>query len=793
LYARAGISILVVLFAFTARPLMAETFTAPPDQVNLRIPPSGTGASNGPATISSLAIPISSYETIQSVRVHVDIAHTYDGDLIISLIAPNGDEIVLASRRGGSGDNYTGTVFDRLAGQSITTASAPFTGSFAPESAPDHDMARPPYGVWKLKIQDVAAGDTGTLLGWSVELETYTNQTPTRWNPQWTTPTAVGVTAYAASDAFLGFGNPGLCFLGSGYVLNAFRRETNSVVNLPIWSLNLGATISAITPWLEFFNDLSVFTVSQDGFLRKIRQGGTTAWSRDLRRPGCPLGDGLQVAPLVQGYNTASAAFQSNVAARGFLGQDVVFVATSYGCGNTTGNKVYALPVEFGASDACWIFNDLGTETVNKSHGMALDSSSDTLFLATEGALHVQPSLFAISTLDGSVKWEQDAGPIYCSPLLIGNSLYVLTHDGQLVLYDATGGQEMWRLTVTTNTTCSKEMTFAPDYYTILITDDGGAVHGFVDLGGYAEVAWPDPVYNSAIIAPPGYVVGTGKFYVAEQRGAIARCDINTGTPELEYFVANADSITGVLPDSNTGVVTNRLLITGSKGGFNFLSRLYIPFDFDPPDSSSGSASSDLAIQEADNPNVALPGQFFSYTFNVFNNALDYELFYGTGGDEVRPVFVTNTIPAGLSFNSAVLSQGTYTVSDHQLVVNLDAMTNGAMATITVQATATNTGTFANIARVATSDPSFFESQPTNDVSITALTIVTPELHIRLVNNLAELFWSTNLIGFNLEGTPDLSPPVWGPVTPLPVIVGDQNVVTNSLIPAHRFYRLSKP
>jgi hypothetical protein len=118
---------------------------------------------------------------------------------------------------------------------------------------------------------------------------------------------------------------------------------------------------------------------------------------------------------------------------------------------------------------------------------------------------------------------------------------------------------------------------------------------------------------------------------------------------------------------------------------------------------------------------------------------------------------------------------------------------NGASATILVQATATNIGTFPNVAVIGTSDPSFFEVEPANNVSATPLRIVKPELHIRRVNDTVELFWDKELAGFDLEGTAELFPPAWDQVSPAPFIVGDQNVVTNNASLANRFYRLKQP
>lgn len=98
------------------------------------------------------------------------IYHTYDADLRAELRSPTGTIVQLFNRVGGSGDNFLNTKFDDSASRSINSGSAPFTGTYRPQqplSAFNGENAR---GVWRLKIEDVAGGDSGTLESWSLEL-----------------------------------------------------------------------------------------------------------------------------------------------------------------------------------------------------------------------------------------------------------------------------------------------------------------------------------------------------------------------------------------------------------------------------------------------------------------------------------------------------------------------------------------------------------------------------------------------------------------------------------------------
>ncbi|HEY8208547.1 MAG TPA: S8 family serine peptidase [Myxococcaceae bacterium] len=85
---------------------------------------------------------------LTNATVDLDIGHTWRGDLVVSLIAPSGKEIVLANKEGGSADNVTGSfdVSEALKGESA-------------------------QGTWTLKVADTARQDVGTLKSWSLNLK----------------------------------------------------------------------------------------------------------------------------------------------------------------------------------------------------------------------------------------------------------------------------------------------------------------------------------------------------------------------------------------------------------------------------------------------------------------------------------------------------------------------------------------------------------------------------------------------------------------------------------------------
>jgi subtilisin-like proprotein convertase family protein len=107
---------------------------------------------------------------LREIRVSLNIAHTFDADLDIYLIDPDGNQIELSTDNGSNNDNFTSTVFFDTAVTSITAGAAPFTGSFRPEQVLSQLYPGAINGNWSLKIVDDTPTDSGNLLNWSIDL-----------------------------------------------------------------------------------------------------------------------------------------------------------------------------------------------------------------------------------------------------------------------------------------------------------------------------------------------------------------------------------------------------------------------------------------------------------------------------------------------------------------------------------------------------------------------------------------------------------------------------------------------
>ena len=108
---------------------------------------------------------------ITDVNLTLNIEHTWDADLEVKLIAPDGvTEIILFEDIGSNGDNFTNTVLDDDASTVISDGEAPFTGSFSPIGSLSDLNGLLSGGDWTLYINDDADGDGGTLLDWSIQI-----------------------------------------------------------------------------------------------------------------------------------------------------------------------------------------------------------------------------------------------------------------------------------------------------------------------------------------------------------------------------------------------------------------------------------------------------------------------------------------------------------------------------------------------------------------------------------------------------------------------------------------------
>lgn len=119
-------------------------------------------------TVTNIEIP--DIVNIVDIDVNLTITHTWVEDLRIYLVSPDGTKVTLSQNSGGDGDNYTETVFDQDSQVSISSANAPFTGSFRPVGSLDIYNGERANGTWILQIVDQGPQDTGELIDFSIQI-----------------------------------------------------------------------------------------------------------------------------------------------------------------------------------------------------------------------------------------------------------------------------------------------------------------------------------------------------------------------------------------------------------------------------------------------------------------------------------------------------------------------------------------------------------------------------------------------------------------------------------------------
>lgn len=153
---------LFCLFVSISSSVFCQTFTGGGGPINdnatIDIPVSVTGL---PTTIDTTNFGL---ET-----VCINLNHTYDADLTVWIVAPDGTVGMLFSNTGGGDDNFTNTCLNVDAATSLSSGSAPFTGTFKPSGQMGLvNNGQNPNGTWKLRVNDNYGADQGNVISFSV-------------------------------------------------------------------------------------------------------------------------------------------------------------------------------------------------------------------------------------------------------------------------------------------------------------------------------------------------------------------------------------------------------------------------------------------------------------------------------------------------------------------------------------------------------------------------------------------------------------------------------------------------
>jgi len=146
--------------------------------------------------------------TIVDLDVKLTIRHTFDADLDVFLLAPDGRRVELFTDVGGSGNDFLDTILSDDATLPITGGSPPFTGRYRPEGSLDSLSVMDMKGTWTLEVTDDANGDTGTIESWSLMIQCDPIPSP------WANPCPADGAFCVPVDTVLSWGAPAFRLLG---------------------------------------------------------------------------------------------------------------------------------------------------------------------------------------------------------------------------------------------------------------------------------------------------------------------------------------------------------------------------------------------------------------------------------------------------------------------------------------------------------------------------------------------------------------------------------------------------
>ena len=278
--------------SITSSSLPSAVNTTSSGAINVAIP---DNEPNNGATHSLVVAGVTG--AVQSISVTFTITHTWDSDLDINLVAPNGNILNLVGARGGSGDNFTNTIISSTSSTSLGIGSAPFSGTFAADgligwgpaafasNVPTFaSLFSVPNGTWRLAMADFGAGDLGTLTSWSISIN-YATPDAGIWTPATGLFTnAAGTTPYVAgTPAVTVYASPTSTTTYSVSVTNTSTGtrtfSTGGTATIPGTApININAGAAAPYPSTLAVAGLPANAVVKSVILRGLRH----SWSSDI-------------------------------------------------------------------------------------------------------------------------------------------------------------------------------------------------------------------------------------------------------------------------------------------------------------------------------------------------------------------------------------------------------------------------------------------------------------------------------------------------------------------------------
>lgn len=358
-------------------------------------------------TVNSV-INVPDNKTILDVNLQLNITHTWDGDVDLTLTSPAATTVEISTDNGGSGDNYNNTIFDDEAATSITAGTPPFAGTFRPEgllSAMDNASA---LGTWTLHVADDVSSDTGTLNSWSLTL-TFVESCggcPTITLDDVLPDGTLG-SPYNGTITASGGASPYTYSVTSGSLPNGLTLNTNgTLTGTPTASGTFNFTVTATdlnncTGSRSYSISISCPAITLDDVLPDgtvgspytgtiTASGGASPYTYAVTSGSLPTGLTLNTNGTLTGTPTASGTFN--------------FTVTATDLNNCTGSQSYSISI--GTSCPTITLDDIlpdgSTGTAYSSSVTASGGTAPYTYNVSSGAVPDGLTLSTAGTLSGT-------------------------------------------------------------------------------------------------------------------------------------------------------------------------------------------------------------------------------------------------------------------------------------------------------------------------------------------------------------------------------------------------------
>ncbi|MDB6024302.1 MAG: hypothetical protein JWM68_525 [Verrucomicrobiales bacterium] len=621
--------------------------------------------------------------TVGKATVSLYLTHTYDSDLTIELIAPNGAKVALARNAGGFGHDFgtncsplsSRTTFDDGASTDISGGTAPFVGLFRPSEPLENLAGQSGNGTWQLHVVDDVSVDSGQIECWSLALYptvctdggggcgadvalsatgpatatagsnivyalTITNTRPVQ---------AVGITLTNVLPAGFNFvsavSSQGGCVFTNGVINGTLGSLSNGVITVSITvtptvagtvtnkfsvgaandanpNNNLASVITSIAPASPIIvgSGAQITSESYSPANGGIESGETVTVNLSLRNTGTSSTSSNLVANLVSGGGVGSPGAAQTYGVLGAGGASVTKPFTFTASAVPGATIVAALQLQDGAVN-------LGTVNFTFVIGASgTFPNSSTITIIDGGVASTYPSTITVSGLTGIVS-------------KVTVSLSKFTHS------------------------------FPDDVDVLLVGPAGQKVLLMSDVGGEIGVTNQTLTFDSSITnkLPDNGPIVAGTFAPTDYQTGDAFISPAPAGPynnSLDFFKAtNPNGVWSLYVVDDTGQDFGAI-----NGGWSLSIDTVVPVN----------TNADVAVTITASANPAVIAADLTYTILVSN----------FGQNAATGVMVTNIIPASAAYISATTSQGSYSYSAGKVVCNIGTVSAGGTATITVTVSA---------------------------------------------------------------------------------------------------------